>query len=140
MSPPDDGAPSDAQDIAPDGRRLFAQRLSKWLPVILWMGAMFWLSGIPGYRFPHLRFTLEDKIAHACAYGAGGLLIARALPRALPAILLTAAYGASDEWHQSMVRGRESDFADWVADCIGALLGVAAYRLASRIRFGKRRR
>jgi VanZ family protein len=39
------------------------------------------------------------------------------------------AFGAFDEWHQELVH-RTPDLADWVADMIGASLGLA---VASRV-------
>jgi VanZ family protein len=42
----------------------------------------------------------------------------------LLSIAFCSLYGLSDEWHQSFVVGRESDFADWVADTSGAALAI----------------
>ncbi len=129
MPQPQAGAPPQATR-----RATIAHLLARWLPIALWMAGVFWVSSIPSHRLPHMRFTLADKVAHAGAYAAGGFLLARAIPRALPAALAGAAYGASDEWHQSLVRGRESDIGDWIADCAGAALGVALYRAFTRKR------
>lgn len=112
--------------------RLSPRHLSMWLPVVLWMGLIFGVSSVPSHRLPPMRFTLGDKVAHACAYAVGGFLMSRAMPHPLAAIAVACAYGASDEWHQSMVRGRESDLADWIADCVGAVLGVAIHRALTR--------
>ena len=38
-------------------------------------------------------------------------------------ILVGALYGASDEWHQSFVAGRDAALLDWVADLSGVTLG-----------------
>jgi len=35
--------------------------------------------------------------------------------------------GALDEWHQRIVPGRSADVFDWVADVVGAWLGVALW-------------
>jgi VanZ family protein len=39
-----------------------------------------------------------------------------------------AALGAIDEWHQLAVPGRSADVRDWLADVIGALLGIVVWR------------
>ena len=52
------------------------------------------------------------------------------------ALLISVLYGASDEWHQSFVRGRDARFSDVLIDGAGALLAMAVYLWWSR----KRRR
>ena len=44
---------------------------------------------------------------------------------ALLAILITVAYGASDEYHQRFVAGRSSELADLYADAAGASVAAA---------------
>jgi VanZ family protein len=41
--------------------------------------------------------------------------------------LVVSAFGASDEWHQSFVPGRFTDFWDWLADTLGAAIAVGLY-------------
>ena len=48
------------------------------------------------------------------------------------AMLLSAAYGVSDEFHQRFVANRTPDIHDWFADVGGALLGVAIVLAAAR--------
>lgn len=134
MPDPHGGAPSQAPGQTSRRHGTVPAFLSRWLPIALWLVTIFYVSGIPSHRLPPMRFTLGDKVAHACAYAAGGFLIARAIPHPLTAILITAAYGASDEWHQSMVPGRDSDIADWLADCAGAVLGVGLFYFSARAR------
>ena len=45
---------------------------------------------------------------------------------------LASLYGATDEFHQSFVPGRDSDVLDWVADTLGAALGAASATVATR--------
>ena len=78
-----------------------------------------------------------DKVLHAGAYGLLGILFYRAYRSRWPsasgwtmanASLLSAAfYGLTDEIHQYFVPGRSADPWDWLADTVGAMLGVAAY-------------
>src|SRR5204862_2943433 len=57
-----------------------------------------------------------------------------ALRVALLTVLLTSAYGASDEMHQGFVPEREADVNDWLADTTGAVCGAAAFSTVSRLR------
>jgi VanZ family protein len=71
-----------------------------------------------------------DKIAHFSVYGLLATLLVRLgqRPRAIAlALLFTSLYGVSDEWHQSYVPGRSSEFADWCADTLGGALAIALY-------------
>ncbi|MEX2043905.1 MAG: VanZ family protein, partial [Opitutus sp.] len=43
------------------------------------------------------------------------------------AFVVAAVFGATDEWHQSFVPGRTSEWADWIADALGAALAVMMY-------------
>jgi len=66
-------------------------------------------------------------------------LSARALaPSSLRAMLgvlaVVSLFGAADEWHQRYIPGRSSDSFDWVADTVGAAVGVLAFQLARRRR------
>ena len=106
-----------------------------WLPVVAWMGLLFFFSSLPSTPSP-LAFPHADKLTHAVAFGIlGGLLAIARLPFRLGSIkrvalvtILVAAYGVSDEYHQSFVAGRDADVWDALADSIGgfvAALGVA---------------
>ena len=109
--------------------------LSLWTPVGAFMALLYYLSSrtdlgdIPAG---------SDKVVHALAYTVLGLLAARAChgglfaPRAVPAffgVLLTVGYAALDELHQGFVPGRHMSLGDWVADAVGAVLGLAALAL-----------
>ena len=57
------------------------------------------------------------------------------LVMACTAIVLTAAYAATDEIHQIFTPGRVPDVADWLADTIGGFVAVAicsAWRSVSK--------
>jgi len=98
------------------------------------MGLLFFFSSLPSTPSP-LTFPHADKLTHAVAFGIlGGLLAIARLPFRLGSIkrvalvtILVAAYGVSDEYHQSFVAGRDADVWDALADSIGgvvAALGV----------------
>ncbi len=72
-----------------------------------------------------------DKVAHFAVYGLLGTLVVRLgrRPRAAwIALVLVSLYGVSDEWHQSFTPGRSVEFADWLADTLGAALAIVLYR------------
>jgi VanZ family protein len=81
---------------------------------------------------------VPDWISHPIEYGAGSVLLCRALAErgggpiaartAVLATLLATAYGVTDEYHQSFVPGRTSDPADVGKDFAGAALGALFYR------------
>jgi VanZ family protein len=116
--------------------------LSLWAPVVLLMGAIFYVSSLsdPG----EIPGGATDKQAHALVYGLLSALMVRALAggtlagttgrRAITGALLATAYGASDEWHQSFVPGREAEVADVVANAAGAFAAAGALWAWSIIR------
>lgn len=112
--------------------------LRYWGPVWAYAILIFVLSAEshPEDNLPAFMFDLSDKVVHAIEYAVLGILCYRALrgwsvdslqSYAIPvAILLASVYGASDEIHQSFVPFRDSSWLDWVADTVGATLGVLA--------------
>lgn len=106
-----------------------------WLPVILWMGLIFFLSSfhklqsdLPGWQDYVLR-----KIAHFLEYTILCILFFRGfrqttnvtLAKALIfSVLLTIAYAASDELHQTFVSGRSGKPFDVMIDGLGAFFGL----------------
>lgn len=70
-----------------------------------------------------------DKIAHFGVFGLLGTLLARSpgVRRFRYAILIVSLFGISDEFRQSFTPGRSVEFADWMADTLGAALAVTLY-------------
>lgn len=107
--------------------------MSRWAPVVLYMGVIFYASAQPEVAIPS---ALSDKSSHAIAYSVLGVLLVRALAGGLPArirvrtallaVLLATVYGASDELHQAFVPGRTADVYDLYADAAGAAAGAFA--------------
>lgn len=118
----------------------------RWAPVLAQMGAIFYASSMTAV--PDLPGGLTDKTGHLIGYALLSALAIRAFAgatwagvttrAALRAVLLSAAYGATDEFHQRFVSNRTSDIHDWYADVIGALVGVAIALVAASI-FRRRR-
>ena len=109
-----------------------ARFVSFALPPIALAGAIFVLSSQESLGGP--GFFGSDKVAHFCAYALLAFLTARALwhygqfrSARWGGALVAIAYGVSDEFHQSFVPGRTSDWRDLVADAIGAAVGASLY-------------
>ena len=105
------------------------ERVKLWLPVFLWATVIFTLSSIPQIKVS--EFILWDfaakKTAHVIEYAILYSLIFRATHfNLVRSFLLTMAYAASDEYHQSFVPGRTSSLIDLVIDLGGA--SIASYR------------
>jgi VanZ family protein len=106
----------------------------RWLPPAAWAALILVLTSVPTPSgpagIPHL-----DKVAHVLMYAGQGWLVTRALRTRRFGTLAVALVGIAifallDEWHQQFV-SRDPDVMDWIADVIGASLGIAA---ASRVR------
>ena len=94
------------------------------------MGLIFFLSSQPSLpSIPELdKISWGDKIEHFAFYGVLGALIWWAIDarrakwqRIVLTVVLAAAYGMSDEFHQRFVPNRSCDVCDLVADTLGAL-------------------
>ena len=116
--------------------------LRLWLPPLLLMAVIFLLSAQPSLDSGlGLLDLIGRKLIHFTAYALLCFLWWRALASvtspghaALAALLLSSAYAASDEFHQSFVEGRSGNAVDWAIDTAGATL------VALRVRAGLRRR
>jgi VanZ family protein len=117
------------------------QVLWYWVPVALYAGFIFFMSAQshPEEQLPSfLLKDVSDKVLHAVEYAVLGVLCYRGFrwgvngqvaSRALLFAIVTASlYGMTDEAHQLFVPFRESNWQDWLADTIGAAIGVLSWR------------
>ncbi len=99
--------------------------------------AIFWLSVFVAThlpRVPRMVGKVSDKTLHCLAFAILSFLLSWVLAsrvsgpvkHALSVLLIIAVYGAIDELLQIPV-GRRCDFRDWIADMIGAIIGLAAF-------------
>ncbi len=108
-----------------------SRALTHWLPVVVWAGVIFALSSIPSLGTGlGVWDTILRKGAHVTEYAILALLLVRAVGRETPALALGVLYAASDELHQSFVRGRHASPVDVAIDAVGLLLGALAWRRA----------
>lgn len=110
-----------------------------WLPLIAWMGLIFWFSAQPHpIDLPEsLLQKLVAKGGHMIGYAGLGLLWQRALAASraapghrtlAPAFFLTVLYAISDEYHQTFVPTRNGTPIDVLIDAAGAALGLWLWR------------
>jgi VanZ family protein len=121
------------------------QVLWYWVPVALYAGTIFYLSHQPhpDDNLPSFLFEeFSDKFLHAVEYSILALLCYRAFrwgsgpvvarQAVLLAIVTASVYGMTDEVHQAFIPFRESGWEDWLADTIGATIGVVGWRFLDR--------
>lgn len=103
------------------------KKMMRWLPLLLWMAIIFYISGRTKTEVPSFGTwdLLVKKGSHFLAYGFFALLAwwaVRDWKRPfLSAFIITALYAASDEWHQSFVPTRHGQPADVLIDTLGGL-------------------
>lgn len=118
------------------------RRALLWVPALGVMAVIFAASSVPGSQIPG---TIWDKLAHMLVYSAlgvalliplsGGRWRGVTLGVVAGAIVLSLAYGISDEIHQHFTPDRTPDVLDVVADTVGATAGSAAvYAVAVIVR------
>ncbi len=112
-----------------------AQKLSLWLPVILWMGVIFAFSSMSingPASFSWLDFVMK-KTAHLSEYVILYWLTWRAASKQgrnnstkalIIALIISFLYSLSDEWHQTLTPGREGTLRDVGFDTLGMLLSL----------------
>jgi len=108
---------------------------SRWIPVLAWAGVIFAFSSIPSLS-THLGTwdLILRKAAHMTEYAILAALLRRATGSYGWAFVLAVAYAASDEFHQTFVRGRHGTPVDVAIDTIGISLGLLAWRRVADLR------
>lgn len=131
-------------------------RLYSWLPVILWMGLIYYLSAQTGEDSSILSSNLTVRIiaftrlgvsedifnsvlrtfAHFSLYFVLGILIINSLQNynyrlndIFITIFIGVVYAVSDEIHQYFVPGRAAQIFDIMIDFIGILFGIIVYKI-----------
>jgi VanZ family protein len=115
-------------------------RMIHLVPMVVIMGAIFFLSHLPGDSLYMPPIPGFDKIAHMAIYAVLAATVLYAFYAFLPRLksgrtvlpfLLTISicilYGIGDEFHQSFIPDRSVSFADVVADTMGAAAVCAAW-------------
>ena len=108
-------------------RQISKARWRRWTLVVAWMGVIIIISAQPDQALNFGQTTLVSKLAHVGEYAILGACIQWALGArpAWPAWLMTLAYAATDEFHQTFVPGRTARVTDVLIDAAGAAAGIA---------------
>jgi VanZ family protein len=103
-----------------------------WLPVLICMIFIFYVSSLPGKDIPAL-FPFQDILFHGSIYAILGLFFSRALKNTqdklslsrlvIATVIFGFLYGASDEFHQLFIPGRSCSGFDLLVDTCGSLIG-----------------
>lgn len=140
---------------------LQGKSLIRWLLTAIWAAQIFWFSTAPfsgassrtlliwllqtiGLNLPlgvlDFIHSCSRKLAHLGEYGVLGLLIYcslsghrlhREVSVARAAVLFSAIYAATDEFHQVFVAGRHASVIDWGLDTAAATLAIVILYLGS---------
>jgi VanZ family protein len=103
--------------------------------MLLWMGAIFFLSDQPKSGIPSFGFwdALIKKGSHFLAYAVLAYLALRVTSGVkrpyLWAFLITALYAMSDEYHQTFIPGRNGTVMDVLIDSLGGLTALFSLRM-----------
>ena len=105
--------------------------MRRWLPPLLWAGVILFGTSLPQEAVP-VQTSKIDKILHFSIYTVFSYLLTRQISditttrwrAAAIAVAFATVFGALDEWHQRFIPGRSTEFADWRADTLGAVVGA----------------
>lgn len=102
----------------------------RWLPMLAWMALIVYVSHQPSADIPQFGTwdLLVKKGSHFGAYFILAWLARFALGRWDWALLLTAVYAVSDEYHQTFIPGRDGNLLDVLIDTLGGLVAWASHR------------
>ena len=115
------------------------RRAMLWSPPLAIMLVIFFLSS-QSHPLPIVTEHVWDKLLHFIEYAVLGGEWYRALrgeglsavSALVAAAVATAAFGGSDEWHQSFVPLRDASIRDWMTDLLGGATGAAFYGFRGR--------
>ena len=100
-------------------------RMSFWLLVL----ATLWLSLIPVDQVPK-AFSFWDKAQHALGFAVLGFLGLMTYSGHVGKLLLSLGlFGIGIEVAQWLTGWRYGDWQDWIADCVGLVIGWVTWRL-----------
>ena len=112
-------------------RRTAAEKWIRIIPLVAYMIGVYMISAVPGDR---LTPVVDDRIAHTLEYFGFSMLAIFAAAGFAPqglslrelsgAMIFTALYALSDEFHQSFVPDRHPSVQDFAFDMLGASIAA----------------
>lgn len=105
--------------------------LVKFIPAILWMSFIFYLSSrsTAGVGYTGFERFLLFKTLHLVEYAILAVLVIYPLYKVTPSVLVSYIYAITDEIHQGFTPGRGPKFSDTIFDLAGILIGVIIFKL-----------
>lgn len=114
------------------------QKFKYWIPTIVWMAVIFFLSSrTPSQLHALFPFIKDFNPGHLIAYFILGLVSYYSLSKTSDLseimrypwmLIIGLIYGLSDEFHQHFVPGRVPDVNDLINDLIGVLVAIIIIR------------
>jgi len=103
-----------------------------WLPLVVYMLLIFYLSSLPNGRFENMSDNLgiDDRLEHFVEYSVLAVLWFRLFKHHkkknphLMAVAFSALYGITDEIHQLFVPTRIFSFNDILFNFLGSLVSI----------------
>jgi len=128
--------------------RLLTPHVARRL-AILYALLLVGVSSLPGFKLPDLSEGHLDKVLHGLEYAILGFLVVRGWGpfrertigrwhEWVPYLILIV-FAAIDEYHQTWIPGRFSEWFDWMADALGITIGYL-YGMALNLRTVRSRR
>jgi VanZ family protein len=124
-----------------DVDRMAPGRIAAFAPPLALMGLIYFLSAQPDLNSGlGLVDEIGRKLVHMAEYGLLWWLWSRAFGfrRPVLAAVITLAYAATDEFHQTFVHGRNGSPIDWGIDAAGVALAWALTTAWARSRVASR--
>lgn len=114
----------------------------RWLPVVLMVSVIFWLSSQNDTMIRVLIFGQDlAKPGHVFLYFVLTLLVIRALTKVMVrsddyrwAVIVVLALSIGDEVYQRSVTTRDGNFVDVLIDTIGILVAIFVYGVVGDLR------
>jgi VanZ family protein len=112
------------------------------LILLFYTAGIFYVSSLSGEQIGKMPlFILADKVLHILEYTLWGFLFALLIGRkglsghkVFLGMALGAILGFSDElWQFFLQRGRNAELGDWLADVVGATLGIITFYFIVRL-------
>jgi VanZ family protein len=113
-------------------------QLTRIVPIIVYVGLIFFFSSRQNLHAPGPEFEAKDKVAHFLEYCILGILLFKGIGWSasrdkVANLLFLFAVGVSvaalDELFQSYIPGRTMSLLDWMADAAGIAVGVGLFVL-----------
>lgn len=109
----------------------------RWLPMILLMVIIFWLSSRQSDQLPDMGWAdfVFKKGAHMAGYAMLGIASYWGTRNWSSALIITILYAVTDEIHQAYVPTRNGQISDVLIDTTGAFIGFTLYHYWMEPRF-----